>query len=414
MASLRRYISIKVLLISISLFVLFSCEDEIPVPGYNSSVRRHPERRNVMIVYAAGFNSLSNDIYKNIEDLKKGYLPSNHRDDNVLLVFSKLADASKDYRKQSTPVLIRLYKNKRGKVVSDTLIKMSKGTVAASEKTLNEVLLYIKDKFPAAGYGLIVSSHATGWLPEYYYNFPYKYNSITPQSITQEERVGSNGERKSYEIELKAFIKAIPMHLQYIIFDACLMGGIEVAYELKDICNMVAFSQAEILAAGMNYTKMAKNLIATGTPDLKAVCTDYFEQYNTLSGAYRSATISLAKCSETEDIAILCRELFNKYRVGLNNINPNMVQGFYTHNRHWFYDLIDIVRKAGASDEELNGLQRAIDKAILYKGSTPSFLNLFKINTFSGFSMYLPANGSKYLDNYYKTLNWNNATSLVE
>ena len=31
-----------------------------------------------------------------------------------------------------------------------------------------------------------------------------------------------------------------------------------------------------------------------------------------------------------------------------------------------------------------------------------------------GLSMYLPCNGSEYLDNFYKTLEWNKATALVK
>ena len=45
---------------------------------------------------------------------------------------------------------------------------------------------------------------------------------------------------------------------------------------------------------------------------------------------------------------------------------------------------------------------------------TPEFLCEFEIKTFSGFSMYLPCNGTSELDKYYRTLEWNKATGLVE
>jgi hypothetical protein len=41
-------------------------------------------------------------------------------------------------------------------------------------------------------------------------------------------------------------------------------------------------------------------------------------------------------------------------------------------------------------------------------------MNEFYINTFSGFSMYLPSNGHAELDKYYRTLKWNQATGLVK
>ena len=77
--------------------------------------------------------------------------------------------------------------------------------------------------------------------------------------------------------------------------------------------------------------------------------------------------------------------------------------------------------KAGISDTEKNNLKNAVDACILYKAATPTFLlyktgggSGFKIETYSGFSMYLPCNGSDYLDNYYKSLAWNKATGLVQ
>ena len=41
-------------------------------------------------------------------------------------------------------------------------------------------------------------------------------------------------------------------------------------------------------------------------------------------------------------------------------------------------------------------------------------MNEFTIDTFSGFSMYLPCNGTNELDKYYQTLKWNKATDLVK
>ena len=59
-------------------------------------------------------------------------------------------------------------------------------------------------------------------------------------------------------------------------------------------------------------------------------------------------------------------------------------------------------------------LEEAINGCILYKGATPSFMGEFAIDTFSGLSMYLPSNGHKELNKYYRTLKWNKATGLVK
>lgn len=291
---------------------------------------------------------------------------------------------------------------------------------------------------------MIFSSHATGYLPSGYYTKPGSYiyqekegmmyrgginrrNSqpvpyFEPQhdpslpavkSIGQDQ-VGTHGNYQSYEIELDDFAKALPMQMEYILFDACLMGGVEVAYELKEKCRYVGFSQTEVLAEGFDYKKITTHLIGSPTPNPMAVCEDFFNQYDVQTGVYRSATISMVDCTKMEPLAEICYNMFTKYAVDLEKLNPSKVQRYYRGDYHWFYDLTDIVAKIGATEEELQQLQEALDRCILYKASTPKFMDSFVINIYSGFSMYLPTDGSRELDKYYRTLQWNKATSLVK
>ena len=204
------------------------------------------------------------------------------------------------------------------------------------------------------------------------------------------------------------------MKMEYILFDACLMGGVEVAYEFKDKCRYVGFSQTEVLAEGFNYSRLTSHLLKPETPDPKSVCEDYFIQYDILEGVNRSATISMIDCSQMGDLAQVCSRLFEKYRTEIAGLNPSAIQRYYRSSYHWFYDLYDIVDKAGADSDEKAELRKALDKCVVYKAHTPRFMTSLVIYVYSGLSMYLPCNGSMELDRYYKTLEWNKATSLVK
>ena len=68
---------------------------------------------------------------------------------------------------------------------------------------------------------------------------------------------------------------------------ACLLGCVEVAWELRDMCDMIAFSPTEVLAGGFVYETLVKNLMAASKPDLEAVCRDYFEMRDSMDGLYR-------------------------------------------------------------------------------------------------------------------------------
>ena len=48
------------------------------------------EHRNVLLMYAAGYNSLSVFLKDDIADLEKGDVPGEGRNDDVLLVYSHL------------------------------------------------------------------------------------------------------------------------------------------------------------------------------------------------------------------------------------------------------------------------------------------------------------------------------------
>ena len=401
-----------------------------------------PERRNVLILYSAGFNSLRDFLNEDIRDLQKGWLPGSARNDNVLLVYSHAPTSRNAYSIPNPPTLTRICQGMDGITVLDTLMRYPAETHSATAKQLHDVLSYVREEFPAKSYGMIFSSHASGYVPAGFYSDPYSYMYVgkgamyrggfeirTTQPVPYIERehdpslpavksigqdqVGTSGNYLSYEIELDDFAKALPMQFEYILFDACLMGGIEVAYELKDKCRYIGFSQTEVLAEGFNYQTLSTHLLGSDTADPKAVCEDYFNQYDIQSGVYRSATISMVDCSRMDPLAEVCKELFTKYNSQINSLDYKLVQRYFRGSDHWFYDLEDIVAKAGATETELDKLRNALDDCIVYKAATPSFMQTFNINTYCGFSMYLPSNGNLELNKYYRTLEWNKATSLV-
>lgn len=401
------------------------------------------ETRNVLLLYSAGYNSISSYLEDDIQDLMKGDLPSNSRKKDVLLVYSHHLVRKNAYSEPNPPVLMRIYKGYGGEVVTDTLVRYPASVHSADPAQLNAVLTYVKENFSAKTYGMIFSSHATGYLPAGYYSnskdYVYDQSSVMMgrqgyrkshrgvpyvepehdpslpmvKSIGQDQ-VGTPGNYLSFEIQLEDFAEALPMYMDYILFDACLMGGVEVAYELAGRCGLVGFSQTEVLAEGFDYKAIPTHLLNGGTPDPQAVCEDYFQQYAVQSGVNQSATISLVDCSAMEPLAVKCAELFEKYRAEITSLNPDKVQRYYRGNYHWFYDMVDIVAEAGADDEEIMALNEAVDACVRYRKATPSFMGSFAIKDYSGLSMYLPCNGSDELDKYYKTLKWNIATGLVE
>ena len=400
----------KLLLLILIPLVFFSCKkDDTPYDPL--------KQRKVFIMYSAGFSNgysdISNYLKNDIAELWNNYLPGNGDRDDIFLILSSGKDNTTSDQ-GPRPVLYRLYK-KGGVAVSDTLITFDLNTTAVEASTITSVFEYTKKKFPSASYGLLYSSHGSGWLPSGYYvdptdeDDPYVFSGENRlNSIGYEHYYNQEGEQCSKELDIIDFAKAIPYKLDYIIFDACLMGTIEVAYELKDVAKAIVFCPTETLADGFEYKNITTRLLKSSTPDVLGVAKDFYELYKGSSG-----TITLVDNTKIDAVAAACKNIFSNYSSQIAAVDPDLVQEYFRENKHWFYDLRDILANSGVSDEDITPLDEALDNFVVYEAHTSKFLSI-RLNNVCGLSMFLPNNGGENLTAYYKTLAWNKATSLVK
>lgn len=401
-----------------------TCVEQKPTTGEV----RHPSNSygNVLLLYLAGRNSLSSYLKTNYDELLKGYIPRGGSGPcpYVLLVYEQFPESQISYNGPLESTLLRLYTDFDGQTVTDTLKTYGSEYISADSQTVKTVLSDVSELFPSENYGLLFSSHATGWLPAGHTTTSATESRLsssaseTPTSCCQDLPIRQHSIGQtiasglSYEMDLKNFARAIPFHLNYILFDCCLMGCVEVAYELKDKCDLIAFSPTEVLAEGFDYTTLTEHLFRSEGPDIGAVCDDMFARYTDPKQIYPYCTISAIDCRNIEPLAEVCRSIIENHRNTLALLKPYLIQGYFRFGWHWFYDLRDIFDKAGASAEELSRLDEALGGCIVRNLATDKFIEI-DIKTHCGLSMYLPCNGSPTLDAYYKTLSWNEATSLV-
>ena len=426
---MRKFLYLTVAIVSV---LLSSCKPETEY----IFLQKHP-RAHVMMCF--GFNNLSSSLAEDIRDLEKGFIPGSAPLENYLFVFSHLVESS--YSAPSAPKLQRIYLGPDGNPMKETLLEMEPGTISNRAECIREVLEFLKEKYPEIeSFGVLMSSHGTGWTPPGYCTTGYKNEgnsdviewrrSAFPETYLSGEYlyepvpgVKSMGytvtwvnPTVAYETDIREIADLLPFKLDYIIFDACFMGGVEVACEFRDKCNFVVASQTEILSDGMDYTTMISDLLEGNRADLVSLATNYFNHYNLSIGSKRSATISVVDCSKLGTLAAVCRNLFRNYDISKDNVDASKLQKYFYYTNHaWFYDLYSIVQAAGASETELSDLQWALDECILYKAATPTFaLYGFPIDTHSGLSMYLPEKERTQLNSYYRELTWNKLTGLLK
>ena len=392
---------------------------EMGISGADSASRSTSERaysmpsRRVMVMISAGYNSLSGYLSEDLKDLESGYLPEGtYFNADVLLVLARLPKSAGDYASPSAPVLYRLWANRSGKVQRDTIRIWGGDTQLCTRETIHEALSTTQKKYPAQSYGVVFSSHGSGWLPPGYYTDPSKFEpssgSLWSLRSIGQDKTPTGGT----EMSLEDFADAIPMHLDYCLIDACLSGCVEVAHALKGKADIVGFSPTEVLADGFDYKNITTHLFARPLDPVE-VCREYFAYYNAQSGSSRSATITAVDTRKMDALEAVCKELFEAYRPILKTMSGSNVQGYFRYDRHYFYDLRDILVQAGISEQEKARLDAALSQFIVYQAATDYFLSI-PLKRVCGLSMYLPSMGSTYLNKYYKeNISWNQATELV-
>ena len=405
--------------------------------------KKNQKYDKVLILYQPGFNSLGDALLGDIDELKRGDLPT-QGDDKAIVIVGHHTVSYLNFETHTQPCVIRLYKDKKGTAVLDTLLRLGDTELLTQKEVMSRTLNYVAETFKSDHYGLILGSHGSGWLPADYYDHPERYKSAAATSGMKtaphfvfptgpvpyaepeplpgpkvrsfgQEILKEGGRQMSSEMDIKDLHDALPFRFDYILMDACLMGCVEVAYEMRDKCKLLGFSPTEILSEGLVYTQIAARLLKNGDPDIRGVMDDYYDCYAAQSGDYRSACFSLIDCTQLEPLASACRDAFASGRAAIASVNPKSVQRYYRGSHHWFYDLKDILDQAGVPSQ---AVEAALNQCVLHTVHTESFFphssDGFVFRVFCGMSMYLPCNGTAYLDAYYKTLSWNKATSLVQ
>lgn len=356
------------------LLFLSGCQKEEDVEG--------PLRSNhTLLVYLGGDNSLDAETYEKLNQLKKGWDSSLNAN---LLIYQ-------DTPFKDSPRLIKMdSENSSGYVTLETYSPEN----SASPEVFHRVIETMETYCPAESYGLIVFSHASGWLP-----------SHTLKSSSRSIIIDNDD-----EMELTDFASAIPDHLfRFIVFEACNMAGVEVAYELKDKAEYIMASSAPIVSPG--FTPIYANNInslSTFPYELEGFASSYYNHWNSISGDKRSATISVIQTSGLDELAQITKQIVASSSV--SNVNIEALQQYdgVTTNPYYFFDFAQYF--SSLTDEKTNvRLQSALDKCVVYKANTPSFATsngVFPIIYHSGLTTYVQQETLPQLNNEYTKLKW--------
>lgn len=360
-----------------------------------------------VLVWLAGDNNLSAEVPRKIAALAEGYHAAATGGGSVRLIV--YADRYGEY-----PKLLEI--SPRGEL---QVLETYPAQNSASGETLRRMLTTMMERCPARRYGLIVFSHATGWLPQGALENPENPG----WGKKSDQRSGATRtifDDNGCQMEITEFARALPLledneKYDYIVFENCLMAGVEVAYELRDKAERLLVSSAEILSPGFEevYPSALSCLLAPEA-DLRAFARSYYDYRNGEEGTYRSATVSVIRTEPLQELAAAVR-------IALTSAMPlcadrlTLLQRFNRHRHTLFFDLEEYMEAAapGKTEEVHNILSRTVE----YAAATPGFMTDtpygFEIRRHCGLTVYIPQAEYPELNERYEVLAWSRAAYPV-
>ena len=378
---------ITTLLFSI-LLTFFSCSEDPKVDPILPTGR-------TLLVYVALDNSLYGEMADVHASLREGW--GNEDINGTLLLFA-------DTRRGGNPVLINI-KKQNGEVISDT-IRTYTNDNSASPELFRQVIADTKLIAPANSYGMLLFSHASGWLPATAFINPLKWEAGGNNS----SKLGSRSifEDNGREMEFHDFVTAIPDGMfEFIASEMCFMSSVETAYALRNKTDYLLAAAPEVLSPGFEpIYRTSLGLLYKAKPDLEGFAQAFFDYFDGLQGEYRSAAISVVKTSEIQALANFTRTVAPV----LTQEQINLVQ-YYDGNPprssslpHLFFDFRDYIAQV-ATEAQMNELDGLLDKAVIFKRSTPKLINIY-IPKHSGLSVYIPQERLPRLNKAYEGTDW--------
>lgn len=376
--------------------LLCSCHNDDPTPG--SVEPGSVTARRTVLVYMSAQNSLIKNVAADSAEIMNGrqYLANNDR----MLFF--IDDGQKP----------RLYRVARQWSQPQLVQQWSHDFCSTDPNTLQSVLQWVKTQFPAQEYGLVMWSHADGWLPATNTDYPIKemtYAAARPFSFgidTDNNSVWTDDGTQMNVADMAQAIAQSGIHCRYILFDACLMQNLEVAYALRHATDYVVASPMSINSAGAYYTHLLRSGLFAQSPDSIAL-TYYNDVVNYADSIYdhMGIAISCIQTDQLEPLAALMKQAL-PHSLLANGQLADMAQVLsyqnYTYRFYWRphnYDARQAINTLFAEPYRTQ-LQQALDRAVVAHFGTPSiyvgpgYNTFFTIPTttdnFRSVSMFVP------------------------
>lgn len=308
-----------------------------------------PMKRTVL-VYMESNNNLSKYADMDLEEMARGMAAV---ESGRLLVFHHTVGSS--------PRLIEIGRDGRRTELKTYESDPSPLTIERMRQVIDDV----KHAAPASNYGLVMWSHATGWLNDS--GIITEDPDLSADPKVSPLSFGVDQYPSIKRMSIASLERALRGHrFDFIYFDCCHMATVEVAYELRDVTPYIVASPTELGVNGMPYDLNLKPMFAP-TPDLAAAMRQTFDSYK---GDPFGCTITLISTAPLGDLAHVSREVLAR-----GNHTGGYQPWPYFRTivmKSGIYDMYDYFNHLSRNDEELrNRWNETFSRVVAESHTTP-------------------------------------------
>lgn len=350
------------------------------------------EKQRLIFIYAVAANNLEYNLVADLREILE-VAPSLNLKNNAVVVYSV------DNTGECT--LRELRKNEQGNFVFAEVNRWPELPLSTNEERIAEVMGYVAANYPYPRKGLILWSHADGWLPWFGGSSP---------SLFEDGRRSfgwDNFEGATYKTNIQDLANAIPDDtFDFIWFDCCYMANIETVYQLKDKADYIVGYVLEIASDGMPY-QLTMPYLLQRVANLPGAASALFDYYNS---RYTAVSVSIMDTDNLDMLVDASRDIFG---AGGEPTGLSAIQTYQRDQPVKFYDMGQLLRSYSHLDNGMkSALTDAFDKVVIYKRISQYDFNHKEINVtdYSGLSMYNYTGADNRYEDFYRTLDWYNIT----
>lgn len=340
--------------------------------------------RTVLVYMAADNNlsySTSNFAQQDLDEMisAAGDIPSNCR----LIVYLD---------NTNLPRILSIEQQKGRRPIAKVVHKYTEEHNSGDAETLYSFVEWATNNYPAESYALVMWSHGDAWMPA---------KAPAQRAVCLDSGSGNSWMEIA---DIADALRDCP-RMEFILFDACFMQCIEVAYELRHAANYIVASPAEIPAPGAPYNRIVKAMFMPSN-SAHHIAEEYYQEYNEgeiVIPGYGSETygvcLSVVDCGQLEMLAEMTKEMLNKYADTRDEVDLKGAQRYFLRNtssRPYFYDMNGYMKRLLTDTEDYALWASVFDMAIPHRRATAHWFSDYTgkeeidADNYGGISCYVP------------------------